>query len=94
MMTCQVACRVSRAPIRLLVSPKHHSTRKNMDKPDVDCNWTFLYIWGSCANSHETMLRVPNTDDIRASGVGMHVCRYAEMVAKKGEDGSQCCGSA
>lgn len=40
------------------------------------------------------MLIVPRVDERRASGVGRHICRKEEIVARNGHVGSQCSGRA
>jgi hypothetical protein len=64
---------VKSAPSKLLRSPRHHSTRKKMDRPDVLEMLQFLYICGSCANSQAPMDRKPKVFEAKASGVGMQV---------------------
>jgi hypothetical protein len=49
-----------------------------MLSPDVDFSWLFLYICGSWANSHETMLRVPKVMEKKARFVGTQVWKVEE----------------
>jgi hypothetical protein len=92
MMICHDACPVNRQPNRLVISPSSHSERKKALSPDVDFSLWFLYICGSCANSHDTMLKVPNRVDMRARFVGTQVCRVAERWCRNSFAGSQLAG--
>lgn len=51
-----------------------------------------MYIWGSCAKSHETMLRVPRREDRKARFVGTQVWKVEEKRKRKSDSGSQCAG--
>ena len=76
------------------MSPRHHSTKKKIDRPDVLPMLQFLYICGSCANSHAMMLRVPRTFDAKASGVGMHMWNVLLKRRRKSVEGMQWSGRA
>ena len=65
-------------PRKLEASPSSHSVRKKTLRPDVDLRVWFLYICGSCANSHDRILHVPRRVDINARLVGTHVWKVAE----------------
>lgn len=78
MMICQDACPVNRHPRRFVKSPNSHSVRKKALNPEVDLSLWFLYICGSCANSHDMILHVPRSVEISARFVGMHVWNVAE----------------
>jgi len=93
MIICQLACLVNIAPDRLLISPAHHSTRKNILNPDVDLIWKFLYNCGNCANSHDIIERVPKRTEINANGVGIQVFVNEDIQANAGDTGVQCGGS-
>jgi hypothetical protein len=51
-----------------------------------------LYICGIWAKSHETILRVPRTEEISARGVGRQMWRCDEIAVRKGDVGSQWSG--
>jgi len=92
-MICHDACPVNKQPSRFVTSPSSHSVRKKALSPDVDWFLWFLYICGSCANSHDIMLHVPSTVDMRARFVGTHVCSVAESLYRNSFAGSQCAGN-
>ena len=69
---------MKRQPSKLVTSPNSHSVRKKALRPDVDFNLWFLYICGSCANSHDMMLHVPSNVEMRARFVGTQVWKKAE----------------
>jgi hypothetical protein len=92
-MICHDACPVNRHPSRFVTSPISHSERKNALSPDVDLSLWFLYICGSCANSHDIMLHVPSSVDMRARFVGTQVCRVADKRYRKSFAGWQLSGS-
>ena len=83
---------MNNAPNRFPISPKHHSTRKKIDRPDVLPRLQFLYICGSCAKSQATILSVPRTFDVNASGVGTQVWKVLLKRRRKSFVGSQCAG--
>jgi hypothetical protein len=74
-------------------SPSSHSPKKYMLRPDVDLSWWFLYICGSCANSHEMMLHVPSNVENSARFVGTQTPKEAERVWRNAFAGSQCAGN-
>jgi hypothetical protein len=91
-MICHDAWSVNRHPSRFVKSPSSHSVRKNALSPDVDFNLWFLYIWGSCAKSHDMMLHVPSNVDTSARFVGTQVWKVADNRYRKSFAGSQCAG--
>jgi hypothetical protein len=93
MIICHDACPVNKQPSRFVTSPSSHSVRKKALSPDVDLSLWFLYICGSCANSHDIMLHVPRSVDMRARFVGTQVWRDAERWYKNALAGSQLAGS-
>jgi hypothetical protein len=93
MIICHEACPVNRHPRRLVKSPRSHSVRKNALNPEVDLSLWFLYICGSWANSHDTMLHVPSSVEIRARFVGTHVCKVADRWYRNAFAGSQLAGN-
>src|SRR2546429_5469418 len=92
-MTCHVACCVNIDPSKFDKSPSNHSVRKNMLSPNVDFNLWFLYICGSCANSHDMILHVPSTVDNKARLVGTQVWKVADTLYRNALAGSQCAGN-
>ena len=77
-MTCHDACPVNRQPSKFVTSPRSHSVKKNALSPDVDFSLWFLYICGSCANSHDMMLHVPSNVETSARFVGTQVWNAAD----------------
>ena len=92
-MICHEACPVNRQPSRLVTSPSNHSVRKNALSPDVDFSLWFLYICGSCANSHDMILHVPSNVDMRARFVGTQVCNDADNRYRSSFAGWQLAGN-
>lgn len=93
MIICHDAWPVKRHPRRFVKSPRSHSVRKKALKPEVDLSLWFLYICGSCANSHDTMLHVPSRVEMRARFVGIHVWKVADRWYSNAFAGSQCAGN-
>jgi hypothetical protein len=93
MIICHEAWPVNKHPNRFVMSPSNHSDRKKALSPDVDLSLWFLYICGSCANSHDMMLHVPSNVDMRARLVGTQVCNVADSRYKNSFAGSQLAGN-
>jgi hypothetical protein len=91
-MICHEACPVNRHPSRFVTSPSSHSAKKNALNPDVDFSLWFLYICGSCANSHDIMLQVPSSVETSARFVGTHVCNVADRWYRNAFAGSHVSG--
>ena len=92
-MTCHAACSVNKAPSKLVTSPSSHSAKKYIDSPDADFNLQFLYICGSWAKSHDTILAVPRAVETNARLVGTHMWKAEEKMESQCSVGVQCSGS-
>ena len=93
MIICHDACPVNRHPSKLVTSPSSHSVKKKALSPDVDFNLWFLYICGSCANSHDMILHVPSNVETRARFVGTQVWNVAERWYRNALAGSHDAGN-